>query len=192
MEDITTQWQKPIYTKHLRESPAAYETFKILCHHPTWTLEKLSQETGRPQTTVKEWSSKYHYQSRLDAYLQHTHEQVEKQKIAIITSDLEAHIQRQPEDQALLDDDLYITRHLQRQLRQQLEQGTPLQRQEIQDYTTLKDSYHKANKDHTTTSQNLLRNAKEGIDPDRYDTSKMSPAARAFIEQLQQGREDKK
>jgi hypothetical protein len=192
MNDITTQWQKPIYTKTLHESPASYDTFKLLCHNPHWTQEQLSQHTGRPLSSIQTWSSKYHYQTRLNAYLQHNHEQVEKQKITIIKNDLEAHIQRQQKDQQLLDGDQYILEILQNLIIQQTDNGTLPCKEDIQNYTTIKDSYHKANKDHSITSQNLIRNAKEGINPDRYDKENMSPAALKFLETLQHNREERR
>lgn len=192
MEDITTQYNKPIYTKELHEPIESFITLKKWYHKPQLTLKQLSIQEGIDYDKLKKWSSKYHYPTRKQAYFQHIDKQIEQQTIALVITDLEAHIQRQPEDQALIDDDQYITRQLQKQLRQTIDNDQPIQKEDIQNYTTMKDSYHKSNKEHTITTQTIIRNIHEGIPLDKLDTTQMSPAAIRFLETLQHNRDERR
>ena len=191
MEDITTQYKKRIYTKELHEPIDSFQTFKKWCHQPNITLKQLSIDENIDYDKIKKWSSKYHYATRKQAYFQHIDKQIEQQTIALVTNDLEAHIKRQQADQKLLDGDQYITQLLQTNLIQQVDNGTLPRKEDIQNYTTMKDSYHKANKEHTTTTQTIIRNIHEGIPLDKLDTTQMSPAAKKFLETLQHNREER-
>lgn len=191
MEDITTQYQKRIYTKELHEPLDSYHTFKKWCHQPQLTLKQLSLETGIDYDKIRTWSSKYHYPTRKQAYFQNIDKEIEQQTIALVTNDLEAHIKRQQKDQQLLDEDQYLTQLLQHTIIQQADNGTLPSKEDIQNYTTIKDSYHKANKEHTITTQTIIRNIHEGIPLDKLDTTQMSPAAKRFLETLQHNREER-
>ena len=184
MEDITTQYQKRIYTKELHEPIESFHTLKQWYHQPHLTLKQLSTQTGIDYDKIRTWSSKYHYPTRKQAYFQNIDKEIEQQTIALVTNDLEAHIRRQQADQKLLDGDQRLNQLLQNQLLQQADNGILPDKQDITNYTTLKDSYHKGNKEHTITTQTILKNIHDGIPLDKLDTSKMSPAAKRFIEQM--------
>lgn len=190
MTDITRQWQKPIQTKKLRESAAAYMTFKISCLNPHWTHEQLSKHTGHPLYTIQEWSSKYHHRSRREAYFQHLHDEMEEQVTIIKHNDLTSHIERQPTDQQLIDNDKAILDTMQQSLLWKLEQGISIDREEIQEYVQFKDSYTRSQKDHASTTQLVLRNVYEGVDPDSFNTDEMSVGARRLIESLHTRRQE--
>ena len=185
--DITQQWQEAIYTKHLRESPAAYNTFKIYCHNPDWTLQQLAQNTNHPKDTVKEWSSKYHYTSRRQAYYQQAHEELDPLITATKRKHITRQLHREDKDQQLLDDDQKITLLLQQTRLTKAENQTTLTREEHQQYTTQKESYHKSNKDHTVTL-NELGKLVETIDPEEIDTTKLGNGAAMLVEQIRQAR----
>jgi hypothetical protein len=184
MEDITTQYQKPIYTKELHEPIKSFQTLKKWYHQPHLTLKQLSINEGIDYDKLKTWSSKYYYHTRKQAYFQNISEEIEQQTIALVTNDLEAHLQRQNTDQKIIDNDQHLTHAIQNIMVQQVDNGTIPDKQDITNYTTLKDSYHKGNKEHTITTQTIIKNIHEGIPLDKLDTSKMSPAAKRFIEQM--------
>ena len=60
--------------------------------------------------------------------------------------------------------------------------------EEIQNYTSAKESYHRSNKEHAVTSQTILRNASEGIDLDKVDSDTLSIGAKRFIESIRERR----
>jgi hypothetical protein len=192
MVDITRQWQKPIRTKKLRETPAAYMTFKISCQNPHWTHEQLSKHTGHSIYTIQEWSSKYYHRTRKEAYFQHLQDEMEEQIVKVKHNDLTSHIERQPRDQKLIDNDKLILETMQQALLQKLEFGQEITREEIQEYVQFKDSYVKSQKEHAATTQTVLRNVYEGVDPDAFNHEELSAGARRLIESLRERRQTDK
>lgn len=186
--DITQQWQKPINTKHLRESPAAYNTFKIYCQNPQWTLKDLAKNTNQKQNTVNEWSSKYHYISRRQAYYQHSHEELDPYIIATKRKHLLGQLHREDKDQQILDDDQLETILLQQEILTKTQNQQKLTREEHQQYITQKDSYFKNSKDHTNTIHELNKFIDEGVNPDDIDTQQLGNGAAMLVEQIRQAR----
>ncbi len=115
---------------------------------------------------------------------------MEEQVTTIKHNDLTSHIERQPRDQQLIDNDKAILDTMQQSLLQKLEQGIPIDREEIQEYVQFKDSYTKSQKDHASTTQLVLRNVYEGVDPDSFNTDEMSVGVRRFIESISKRREE--
>ncbi len=187
MTDIKTQWQNAIVSKELgiRESVASYYTFKIWCRNPEWTLKELATNTGRKYDKIKEWSKKYFYQSRKQAYIQHIHEELEEQELIIKKRLLDSMIQKQQTDNEILQDDQDKIRTLQRIL-----QPETIDKDQVNIYTTFKDSYFKNCKDNTQTIQTGLRTVNEGVNADDYDKQELSPAAQRMVEILEQIRDE--
>lgn len=192
MPDITTQWDNRITGNGLNESPASYYTFKIWCRNPEWTLKELAENTNRKYKQVRDWSSKYHYKSRKQAYITHIHEELEEQELIIKTRMLENKIKRQNKDNEILLNDQQILQTLQNGILIKMDDNQIPDKESIQNYTTIKDSYYKSAKDDATETLTIFKAVETGINPQDYDKDEMSPAARALVEQFERITEDDK
>jgi hypothetical protein len=189
MPDITTQWDTRITGNGLNESPASYHTFRIWCKNPEWNLKQLAKYTNRKYKQVREWSSKYHYPTRKQAYIDHIHQELLEKELIIKKRRLDAHIQRQNNDEKLLDKDQEITLQLQTQILEPLINGQQPSKEDLQTYMQKLDAYQKANKDNATTTLTTLKSISEGINTEHYKKEDISPAARELIEGIDKRRQ---
>lgn len=189
MTDIKTQWQNAIVSKKygIRESPASYYTFKIWCRNPEWTLKQLAENLGRDYQQVKDWSSKYYYQSRKQAYISHIHEELEEQELIIKKRLLDSLLKKQTKDDEILQDDQDKIRTLQTIIKPE-----NIDKDQVQIYTDFKDSYFKNCKDNTQTIQTGLRTVNEGVNIDDYNKQELSPAAQKMVDVLKEIRDEDK
>lgn len=190
MEDIKTQWEKPISTRKLREPLASHVCVIILCHHPTMSLTKLAKKQGIPENTIYKWASKYHYRTRVQAFLQQGHEEIEKQKYEIIMTDNQEYIDRQPRIQKVLDKLLTIAETETDDVIKQIKQEKKITKEQHQTIKTSVETYNGAEKDHAIESQTYLKTTKDNISSDRYNKDEMSPAAKALLEQFERIEKD--
>lgn len=189
MPDITTQWDNRITGNGLNESPASYQTFKIWCKNPEWNLKQLAQYTNRKYQQVREWSFKYHYPTRKQAYIDHIHQELLEKELIIKKRRLDAHIQRQNNDEKLLDKDQEITLQLQTQILEPLINGQQPSKEDLQTYMQKLDAYQKANKDNATTTLTTLKSISEGINTEEYKKEDISPAARELLDGIDKRRQ---
>ena len=191
MPDVTTQWDNRITGNGLNESPASYHTFKIWCKNPEWNLKQLAQHTNRKYKQVKNWSSKYHYTTRKQAYIDHIHEELLEKELIIKSRRLDAYIQRQNKDETLLDKDQEITIDLQTRILEPLLNGKQPSKEDLQTYMQKLDAYQKANKDQATTTLTTLKSISEGINTEEYIKEGISPAAQQLLLGLEKRRQQK-
>jgi len=190
MEDITTQWQKPIYTKDLHESPIAYKTFRIRCLHPSWTNRQLAENAKQPFDTVERWSYKYYHQTRLQAYLDECYDVLDSQKIEIIQNDFQSRLNRQSKDHQLSEKLQRLAEHDIDNAIKMIDKGQPLTDKQYQNITTSTHNYQDQTKASNKDTYDVLRSAKENIDPDRYNTEDIPVGAKQFIQILKEGRNE--
>ena len=191
MENIKTQWQKPISTKKLHEPYASYVCMKTVCHYPSTTPEKLSIKNDIPLNTIYKWWSKYYYNSRINAYLEQSDEQIEKQKREIVQSDNQNYIDRLPEIHETLTNIGTILKEDTDKAINNIEKDKQLTKEQIQQLKALAETYTNMDKNHATTSNTYLQNNRT-IEAERYNKDEMSPAARALVEQFERITEDDK
>ena len=184
MGDIKTQWQKPISTKKLREPYASYICMKTVCHYPSTTPEKLSLKMNIPLNTIYHWWSKYYYNSRINAYLEQSDEEIEKQKREIVQSDNQNYIDRLPEIHEILSNMGMLLKKNTDKVINNLKKDKQLTKEQIQQLKALAETYTNMDKNHATTSNTYLQNNRV-IEAERYNKDEMSPAARALVEQFE-------
>ena len=189
MPDITTQWDNRITGNGLNESLASYQTLQIWLKNPEWNLKQLAQHTNRKYQQVREWSSKYHYPTRKQAYIDHIHEELLEKELIIKNRRLDAYLQRQNKDETLLDKDQEITIDLQTHILESLMNGNLPDPKQLQTYIQKLDAYQKANKDNATTTLTTLKSISEGINTQDYIKEGISPAAQQLLLGLEKRRQ---
>lgn len=63
-----TCWQYCIQTEHLREPAESWELLQYIIHHPHKTLKECTEDKGIDYKKARDWSYKYFYNSRVQAY----------------------------------------------------------------------------------------------------------------------------
>ena len=185
MTNQKTQYQTRLIGNGLNESPASYDTLMLWCYNPHWSLKQLALKSGRKYDQIRHWASKYYYKTRKQAYLQHIHEELQEQEIIIKKRLLESMIQKQQTDNEILQDDQDKIQTLQTIL-----QPEQIDIDQVNIYTTFKDSYFKNCKDNTQTIQTGLRTINEGVNPDDYNKQELSPAAQRMVDILKEIRDE--
>lgn len=189
-QNIQTQWQNAIQTQHLRESVAAYNAFKVSCQNPQWTLKQLSENINQKLKTVNDWSHKYFWESRRQAYYKHLHEELDEQVLMVKKNDLQAHLERQSTDNNHIDNDQALLSQMQADILSRVEKGQTISKEQLTEYLSFKDSYMKSQKEHAATTQLVIKNVYAGVDADKFNTDEMSIGARRLVESIQQRRDE--
>ena len=192
MTNQETQYQTRLVGNGLNESPASYDTLMTWCHNPHWTLKKLSQATGRKYDQIRQWAIKYHYATRKQAYLEHIHQELHDEILAIKKKQLESYLEQEDNDQEIITDDQYITRQIQQNIKKKINKDEVIDKDEATIYTTVKESYMKTKKDHAVTTQTVIKTTVEGTSFDNINTDELSPGARNLIESINRRRQEEK
>ena len=190
MTNQETHYQTRLVGNGLNESPASYDTLRKWCDNPQWTLKELAANTGRKYKKILEWSSKYHYTSRKQAYLENIHNELHQEVMALKKKQLTHYIEQEDEEQAIIEDDQYITRQLQKQIKNNIDMDITPDKDETNIYLSFKDSYTKHRKDHATTTQTIIHTTIQDMNLDEIDQNKLSDGANKLLNQIQQLRKE--
>ena len=182
-------WRYAIQTKHLREPSQSFHALQILLQDPTLSFIELSKQLDVDIQLLYNWSNRYFYRERIQAYQQEITEQLFVATTNYNKKLIEAETERIDDENTQFKNDFIIMRKKQQEIIDYAVRGESPPTSLIKEYNTMRRDYYSDKASHIKRGKDLQDIAIKPLEFTKEEKEEMNPNVQAFLDAMEGLRE---
>lgn len=183
-----TCWKYAIHTDKLREPAQSFEVLQILINNPSRTHKSIAEEKGIKQNKIDQWSMKYFYKERIQAYQKEVVQELFHAGINHNKKVIDAENERVSEENTLFKNDFITLTMKEKEIMAYVLRGETAPHSLVKEYEEMRQNYFKDKQAHIKRSKDIQEIATKPLTLTPQEVEELSTSAQEFLEAMKDNR----